>query len=223
MNIQRLRADFDAQVRQNTTVLRPGVAEIFAGHGVICELAVPGQGLSQVTWSQLDERTADDAISAQVDFFRRRGEPFEWQLLGYDEPADLGERLVKAGFVPDEEEVLLFAETERIARDLAPPDGIRLIEAHDAADVEAAADTMAEMVPGSTRRSRHVRRQLAALSAPGEPMAVVVAMAGDEPVSSATVSFGPGREFAGLNSAATRPGWRGRGIYRAIVAYRARL
>jgi GNAT superfamily N-acetyltransferase len=53
--------------------------------------------------------------------------------------------------------------------------------------------------------------------------AVVVAMAGDKPVSSARITFGPGPDFAGLYSAATRPGWRGRGIYRAIVAYRARL
>ena len=54
-------------------------------------------------------------------------------------------------------------------------------------------------------------------------MVVVVAMAGDEPVSSARVSFGGGTDFAGLWGGGTLAQWRGRGIYRALVGYRARL
>ena len=54
-------------------------------------------------------------------------------------------------------------------------------------------------------------------------MAIVVAMAGDEPVSSARVSFGAAADFAGLWGGGTLPQWRGRGIYRALVGYRARL
>jgi GNAT superfamily N-acetyltransferase len=56
-----------------------------------------------------------------------------------------------------------------------------------------------------------------------ETVAMVLAMAGDEPVSSARIEFVPGTEFAGLWGGGTRPQWRGRGIYRALVAYRARL
>ncbi len=221
MDMTKLRADFDEQVRRNQTVLRAGVAEVRAADAVLCEIAVQGQGLSCVCWSDLDDGSADEAIAAQVDFFRRRGEAFEWQLLGYDQPGDLGDRLVRAGFVPDEEEVLLFAETAAIARDVPPPAGIRLVEVHDEAGVEAAASTQEDLLPGSARRARHVNRLLAGLAA--ERFALVVAMAGDEPVCSAGISFGPGPEFAGLGSAATRTEWRGRGIYHAIVAYRARL
>lgn len=221
MDADSLRAVFDEQVRRNTRTLSPGVAEIRAAGGVLCEIAVPGQRRSCVCWSDLDEGTADDSIAAQVDFFRRRGEPFEWQLLGYDQPADLGDRLVRAGFRPDEEEVLLFAETARLARDVPPPAGIRLVEVGDAAGVEAAASAQEDLLPGSARRARHVNRMLAGLA--DERIALVVAMAGDDPVCSAVVAFGPGPEFAGLYTAATRTGWRGRGIYRAIVAYRAGL
>lgn len=221
MDMSKLRADFDEQVRRNRTTPRRGVAEIRAADGVLCEIAVRDQGRSCVCWSDLDAATADEVIAAQVEFFRRRGEAFEWQLLGYDQPADLGDRLIRAGFVPDEEEVLLFAETAGIARDIPAPDGIRLVEVHDGAGVEAATSTQEDLLPGSARRARHVNRLLAGL-ADGHS-ALVLAMAGDEPVCSATVSFGPGTEFAGLYSAATRTGWRGRGIYRAIVAYRARL
>jgi GNAT superfamily N-acetyltransferase len=52
---------------------------------------------------------------------------------------------------------------------------------------------------------------------------MVVAMAGDEPVCSARVEFYAGSDFAGLYGGGTLPRWRGRGIYRALVAYRAQL
>jgi len=56
-----------------------------------------------------------------------------------------------------------------------------------------------------------------------EVTGMVVAMAGDEPVCSARIEFLPGTEFAGMWGGGTLPAWRGRGIYRALVAYRARL
>jgi GNAT superfamily N-acetyltransferase len=56
-----------------------------------------------------------------------------------------------------------------------------------------------------------------------DTVVIVVAMAGDEPVSSARVEFGAGTDFAGLWGGGTLPRWRGRGIYRALVGYRARL
>ena len=48
-------------------------------------------------------------------------------------------------------------------------------------------------------------------------------MAGDEPVCAARVEFLPGTEFAGLWGGGTLPQWRRRGIYRALVRYRAEL
>jgi GNAT superfamily N-acetyltransferase len=53
--------------------------------------------------------------------------------------------------------------------------------------------------------------------------AVFVAEAGGQVVSSAWLVFKPGTQFAGLWGGATRPGWRGRGIYRALVARRAQF
>lgn len=53
--------------------------------------------------------------------------------------------------------------------------------------------------------------------------AAVVAMAGDRPVCSARVDFHHGTDFASLWGGGTLPEWRGRGSYRVLVAYRARL
>jgi GNAT superfamily N-acetyltransferase len=64
---------------------------------------------------------------------------------------------------------------------------------------------------------------LAQLREAPQSVAMVLAMAGNEPVCSARADFPPGSEFAGLWGGGTLPAWRGRGIYRALIAYRAGL
>ena len=74
-------------------------------------------------------------IAAQVAFFRERRLPFEWKTYAYDEPADLGERLVRAGFTRGEPETLILGEVDRILeRPSALPSKVRLREAEGAAD-----------------------------------------------------------------------------------------
>jgi GNAT superfamily N-acetyltransferase len=52
---------------------------------------------------------------------------------------------------------------------------------------------------------------------------IVVAEAGTDVVCAAWVRFAAATEFASLWGGGTLPAWRSRGIYRAIVAYRANL
>jgi hypothetical protein len=56
-----------------------------------------------------------------------------------------------------------------------------------------------------------------------EAVAPVLALAGDEPVCAARADFHVGTDFASLWGGGTLIPWRGKGIYRAMVAYRARL
>jgi predicted N-acetyltransferase YhbS len=53
-------------------------------------------------------------------------------------------------------------------------------------------------------------------------MELWVAEAEDEVVASGRLEPVPGTRFAGIWGGATVPGWRGRGIYRALTAARAR-
>ena len=57
----------------------------------------------------------------------------------------------------------------------------------------------------------------------GDDVVIIVAEAGDRLVSSARLEFQPGTDFAGLWGGSTLAEWRARGIYRALVAERARL
>ena len=56
-----------------------------------------------------------------------------------------------------------------------------------------------------------------------DALAVVVAEAGPTVVCAAWIRFERGTEFATFWGGATLPEWRRRGIYRAVVTYRANL
>jgi len=48
-------------------------------------------------------------------------------------------------------------------------------------------------------------------------------MSGAEPICGARLEFHPGTDFASLWGGGTVRAWRGRGVYRALVAHRARI
>jgi GNAT superfamily N-acetyltransferase len=64
---------------------------------------------------------------------------------------------------------------------------------------------------------------LAQLTGDEDNVVAVVALAGDVPVSAARMEMVPGTRFAGLWGGGTIDSWRRRGIYRALVAHRARV
>ncbi len=215
-----MRAAFDAQIRRNTQGGEPGaVAEADAG---VLRWLAPGTRTSSITWSDLTSDTADAVIAAQVRYFAARGTPVEWKLYDYDQPADLGRRLLAAGFVADDEELVLVAETAAVDSEVRLPDGVRLDLVTDQAGL-AALMAVRELAFTAHPSPELGERLAAQLREDPELVQMVVAMAGDEPVSAARVEFVPGTDFAGLWGGGTVPAWRGRGIFRALVAYRAAL
>ncbi|MEU6144445.1 GNAT family N-acetyltransferase [Streptomyces sp. NPDC047081] len=178
------------------------------------------QGWNAVLWSDLDETGADAAITEQIAYFTGLGLEFEWKLYGHDRPADLGERLRSAGFTAEPEETLMIVEAAALDLDAEPPEGIRIRPVTDAAGVDLVADVHAKAFGTDSSRLRH--QLLARLTGEPDTVLAVVALAGDEPVSAARMELVPGTRFAGLWGGGTVEGWRGRGVYRALVAHRAR-
>jgi hypothetical protein len=213
-------AAFDAQIRRSTRPDGSG-ARIEADGNVVRWAAVDGQGWSGIAWSDLDEDSADPAIAGQVSYFGGVGQQFEWKLYGYDQPADLAQRLRTHGFVPEDEETLMVAEVAALRTDISLPDGITLRPVTGEAGV-ALLVRVHEQVFG-TEHAEWSQSLLSQVREAPEMTTMVVAMAGDQPVCSARIEFLPGVEFASLWGGGTVPGWRGRGIYRALVAYRAQL
>jgi GNAT superfamily N-acetyltransferase len=210
---------YDRDVRERARPDGPGVRVERAG-AVVRQVA-DAHGWNGVLWSDLDETGADRAIRDQIAHFTSLGRDFEWKLYGHDRPAGLGDRLAAAGFRAEPEETLLVAETARLALDAEPPAGVRLVEATDEAGVDLVVDVHEKAFGTDGTRLRHqLRARLAA--EPGTAVAVA-ALAGDEPVSAGRMELVPGTAFAGLWGGGTVETWRGRGLYRALVAHRARV
>ena len=62
----------------------------------------------------------DALIARQRDLFAARGQEVEWKLHGHDLPADLAQRLVAHGFVPQERETVLIGPIAPIAASSVP-------------------------------------------------------------------------------------------------------
>lgn len=226
-DLLKLRAEFDAVMRRDA---RPdsGDARVERA-GAVVRQVVPGPGGSMVLWSDLDEDTADAAIAEQVAHFTElaaRGEvpgpEFEWKLYGHDRPADLGDRLRAAGFVAEPAETLLVGRVaELAAMPVEPPPGITLRVVTDEEGVELMMEAHRRAFGSDRPRIRELMLNL--LRDEPETIEAVVAMAGDTPVSAARMEMRPGCPFAGLWGGGTVPEWRGHGIYRLLVAHRARV
>jgi GNAT superfamily N-acetyltransferase len=163
----------------------------------------------------------DELIARQVRVFAERGERFEWKLHAHDLPQDLAKRLVAAGFVPEDEESVLIAPVAAIATEPREPDSVRLREVTERADFDRIA-AMEEAI-WSDNRGWLADSLEAERAVDPDAITIVVAKAGTEVVCAAWVRFAAGTEFASLWGGGTLPAWRSRGIYRAIVAYRANL
>ncbi|MCX4793784.1 GNAT family N-acetyltransferase [Streptomyces sp. NBC_01242] len=213
---------FDREMREDARPDDPGVRVERAGD-VVRQVGT-ADDWNGVVWSapDLDPVRADAAIAAQVAHYTALGhDAFEWKLYAHDRPADLAERLLAAGFEAEEPETLLVAPVDGLSTAVDLPEGVRLRTMRDADDVELMVRTHVQAFGSPSSRLRH--RTLARLTEAPDTFVGVLAMAGDEPVSAARMELHPGSGFAGLWGGGTVPAWRGKGIYRALVAHRARI
>ncbi|MBZ4016293.1 GNAT family N-acetyltransferase [Streptomyces purpurogeneiscleroticus] len=220
MNHAAVLSMYDRRMRQDARPDGPGV-RIERVDGVVRQTAERADGWHGVLWADLTPATADAAIAEQIRYFTTLGRAFEWKLYAHDRPACLADRLRAAGFVPEPTETLMAAETRELPTAADLPAGVRLEPVTDAAGVDLMAAVHERAFgPGRARFRSEVLDRLAA--AP-ETVAAVVAMAGDTPVSAARMELPPDAPFATLWGGGTDPAWRGRGIYRALIAHRARI
>jgi hypothetical protein len=220
LDLLRTRQAYDTQVRRSSDADGTG-ATVVATPRIVRWAAVDGHGWSGITWSDLRGDDVDKAVAEQVAYFSARRQRFEWKLYDYDEPVDLSAHLLAAGFTPEEDESLMVAEVAAVPSDVRLPDCVRLVPVTDEAGIGLLIDVH-ERVFG-TDHSQLRRSLVVQLGAAPSATAMVVAIAGSEPVSSGRIEFLPRRDFASLWGGGTVAHWRKRGIYRALVAYRAQL
>lgn len=220
MDSDEMLALFDHEMREHARPEGPGV-RVERDSDVVRRVG-SADDWNGVVWTapDLDPARAEAAIAAQVEHYTTLGHAeFEWKLYSHDRPADLGGRLLAAGFAAEEPETLFVAPAAGLPTTAGLPAGTELRTVSDAAGVELMVRAHESAFGTDGSRLRH--QTLARLS--DDTFLAVVVLADGEPVSSARMELHPGTGFASLWGGGTAPGWRGRGIYRALVAHRARV
>lgn len=144
----------------------------------------------------------------------------EWKARGHDHAPWLHEALLANGFVPDEPESIMIGEARLLAVDIALPAGVRLRRITAEADVRAMSE-MAAAIFGNPASDEGADALLHRLGL-DDGMELWVAEAEGRIVTAGRLEPVRDTAFAGIWGGTTREEWRGRGIYRALTAERAR-
>jgi GNAT superfamily N-acetyltransferase len=217
-DIDELLEAFDRQMRPEPAIPPAGVS--YDRDGPVVRVVGWHQGfVSAPRDTGLRGAALDALITRQRDFFAARGESVEWKTYGYDQPPDLPERLRAAGFAAEDQETVLIGVTQEMAGEPVLPEGVVLRQVTGEADMRRIAAM--QSVVWDEDLTWQADELTASVAAAPDQVLVWAAEAGGEVVSAARIEFRPGTGFAGLWGGATLPGWRGKGIYRALVARRA--
>ncbi len=216
-----LLAAYDDQLR--TDAETPGAASVVRLGPLRLVTFVGGRGF--VTYRDLggaDAATIRGFVAAALAHYRQDDEivRVEWKTRGHDVAPGLHEALADHGFVPGEPESIMIGETQALVAAVPLPAGVTLRRVTAEEDVRAMCVAAAEAF-GDPDPEPTVRALLRPQSV-DDQMELWVAEADGQVVSTGRLEPVPGTSFAGIWGGATLPGWRGRGVYRALTAARAR-
>ncbi|MCX6498513.1 MAG: GNAT family N-acetyltransferase [Arthrobacter sp.] len=144
----------------------------------------------------------------------------EWKTRGHDHAPGLHEALLKNGFEPDEAESVMLGAASALDVEVDLPPGVTLRPVTDEQDIRAMSVMQDEVFgsPASDGNAEAILRRMAL----DDGMQLWVAEHQGLIISAGRLEPVPNTDFAGIWGGATREAWRGRGIYRAVTAARAR-
>jgi predicted N-acetyltransferase YhbS len=210
---EQLRTDAETPSAISVTHLGPLRLVTFLG----------GRGF--VTYRDLggaDEPQVRKLVADAIAHFRADGgiTKVEWKTRGHDHAPGLHDALLEHGFVPEDPESIMIGEAEALAADVPLPDGVTLRQVTEEPDVRAMCAMQDEVfgAPVSDETANAILRRQAL----GDGMELWVAEAEGQIVTAGRLEPVADTEVAGIWGGSTRPEWRGRGIYRALTAARAR-
>ena len=216
-----LRRAYDEQLR--TDAETAGAVSV-TRHGPLHLVTFPG-GRGFITYRDLggaDAGMIRRLVTEALAHYRAdpRISRVEWKTRGHDRAPGLHAALLDNGYVPDEPESIMIGEARQLAVDVPLPDGVTLRRVTGEADVRAMCAMQDEAFGGPV--DRDMADALLRRLALDDGMELWVAEAEGRVVSAGRLEPVPGTSFAGIWGGATRVEWRGRGIYRALTAARAR-
>lgn len=167
---------------------------------------------------RLDSASAAAAATAEAAYFRGCGLPVEWRVFSHDGPPNLEPALAAAGFAPEPAETFMAFDLAESPGTGPLPSGVTVRRVSDAGGLD---DVLAVRAEAFGDEHAALRQELAARLA-DPTLALYVAYVDGRPAASARLEAPEDRPFAGLYGGGVRPAFRGAGLYRALVAARAR-
>lgn len=205
----------DAETPSATGVRRLGPLRLvtFAG----------GRGfITYLDLAAADEQAIRDLVAGALEHYQE--DPsiprVEWKTRGHDRAPGLDEALIAHGFERGEAESIMIGPLEALCQDSDKPEGVTVRRVSSEDEVRAMS-AMVDEAFGDDPDSRSSDAILARL-ARGDGMELWVAEAAGRMVSGGRLEPVAGTDFVGIWGGATLEAYRGRGIYRALTAARAR-
>jgi hypothetical protein len=219
--IANLLAAYDEQLR--TDAETPSALAV-AHLGPLWLVTFAG-GRGFITYKDLggaDVQTIQRLATEAVAHYRR--DPginrVEWKTRGHDHAPGLHDSLLSNGFTPDDLESIMIGEARALAVNVPAPAGVQLRRVTSEPDVRAMCAMTGAVFedPNSDEVADALLRRLTVV----DGMELWVAESQGQIISAGRLEPVRGTQFAGIWGGATRPEWRGLGIYRALTAARAR-
>ena len=171
-----------------------------------------------VGFANLSPDTAGGRIDEQIRHFERLGQPFEWKVHDFDQPASLKSLLEARGFGCGDAEAFLVAVLEEWPEADARPRNARIERITDSKGIR---DFIAvEEAVWQQAFPTHFARYTRELHSAPDITSFYCAYVADQPVAAGRIFFPAGSSFASLWSGSVLPTVRGCGIYSALLAQR---
>lgn len=225
---EQLRLEAEVRTAKWVRAFTPVLLAAFADRGYVTY-----KSLSTLTLEQIDQ-----LVATVVSAFRDGTDvqAIEWKTRGHDLPTELTAILRRHDFAPGPEETIMAGPVSKLTRKVASPSGVTIRRAGEAGDLAEdvrrviSAQTLAftqsqtddpaaaAWLEGEAGRAAELMFQLQ-----GRPtgLELWLAEAEGKVVGSGRVDVVEGTDFAGLWGGSVTPAWRGRGVYRALLAARA--
>ncbi len=212
---EQLRTDAETPSAIAVTVLGPlRLVTFVGGRGFVTYQDLQGtdaDGIVRLVGAALAHYQADPEITR-----------VEWKTRAHDRAPGLHQCLVDHGFVAEETESIMIGEAHRLAVDVPLPDGVTLRQISAPSDVRAMCAMSAQAFGDSPAESTKTADALLRRLSLDDGMELWVAEVDGQVVSAGRLEPVGGTDFAGIWGGSTLEEWRGRGIYRALTAARAR-
>lgn len=178
--------------------------------------SLPDGVLNEIGFCALDDGEADEAIDKALARYRDLGLRFRWKVVPGSRPADLSQRLERRGL--HRSELRCMARTTDPAGLGEEPSGVT-VEEIDEAGVEVFSRVMAE--GWNMDQGRLVRLNRTLITHPKRHQRFFLARADGEPAATGGLVLLDRSAYL-IGGLVLRP-FRGRGLYRALVAHRLEL